>query len=251
MGLARTRLVAKVASEQAKPRGLFWVPPGAEAQFLAPLRVRQIPGIGKMTEAALRGLGIETVGQLAAWPRNQLEDIFGQWGTALWRKARGEDAYEFVLDAEPKSISHNHTFGADVDRLEILEPMLSLLCQKTMKRLRDAGLLARTITLTIRYASFRTITRSRTLAEPTDLDSVVLTAVRELFAQHRDARQKVRLLGVALSNFEHVTPQLSLLDAERRAKLARLARAADRLRDRFGFEKIQLGGSLAGPKTDD
>lgn len=249
MGLARTRLVAKVASDEAKPRGLLWVPAGAEAQFLAPLPVRKIPGIGKVTEAALRGLGIETVAQLAAWPREKLEDVFGRWGTALWRKARGEDAYEFLVDAEPKSISHNHTFATDVDKLELLEPMLSLLCQKAMKRLRDAGLLARTITLTIRYASFRTITRSRTLPEPTDLDSVMLAVVRQLFAQHRDARQKVRLLGVELSNFQHSAPQLRLLDAERRAKLERLARAADCLRDRFGFEKIQLGGSLARTKA--
>lgn len=249
MGLARTRLVAKVASDQAKPRGLLWVPAGAEAQFLAPLSVRKIPGIGKVTEAALRGLGIETVAQLAAWPREKLEDMFGRWGTALWRKARGEDAYEFLVDAEPKSISHNHTFATDVDKLELLEPMLSLLCQKAMKRLRDAGLVARTITLTIRYASFRTITRSRTLPEPTDLDSVMLAVVRQLFAQHRDVRQKIRLLGVELSNFQHSDPQLRLLDAERRAKLERLARAADCLRDRFGFEKIQLGGSLVRTKT--
>src|SRR5271169_6114690 len=101
-GLACTRLTAKVASDQAKPRGLLWVPAGAEENFLAPLGVRRIPGIGKVTEAALRGLAIETVGQLAAVPFEKLKTSFGLWGSALYRKARGEDAFEFFLDAEPK-----------------------------------------------------------------------------------------------------------------------------------------------------
>src|ERR1700746_1426476 len=112
-GLATTRLTAKVASEQAKPRGLVWVAPGQEARFLAPLPVRKIPGIGEVTERALRRLGIETVEQLAAMQHEKLEKIFGQWGDALYRKARGGDSYEFVIDAEPKSISQNHTFGED------------------------------------------------------------------------------------------------------------------------------------------
>src|SRR6266513_4341974 len=114
-GLATTRLTAKVASDQAKPRGLVWVPPGCEARFLAPLPVRKIPGIGEVTERALRALGLETVEQLAAVPQEKLERIFGQWGEALYRKARGGESYEFVIDAEPKSISHNHTFGEDTN----------------------------------------------------------------------------------------------------------------------------------------
>jgi DNA polymerase-4 len=243
-GLAATRLVAKVASDQAKPRGLLWVPAGAEKEFLAPLGVRRIPGIGRVTESALRGIGIETVGQLAAVPLENLKASFGLWGSALHRKARGEDAFEFFLDAEPKSISHNHTFSEDVADPETLRTMLSHLCQKAAKRLRDAGLSARTVTLTIRYQSFRTTTRARTFSEPTDLDTVILAAIRELFEARWDRRQKVRLLGVALSCFSHGALQLDLLEGERRQKLEKLARAADRLRDRFGFEKIQYGGSL-------
>src|SRR5579872_554907 len=134
-GLARTRLVAKVASDQAKPQGLLWVPAGAEAKFLAPLAVRRIPGIGRVTEAALRAMGIETVGQLAVIPRERLEEFFGQWGTALCRKAVGEDSYEFFIDAEPKSISHSHTFGSDTSDRATLDSMLSRLSQKGAKRL--------------------------------------------------------------------------------------------------------------------
>jgi DNA polymerase-4 len=245
-GLGATRLIAKVASDQAKPRGLVWVPPGSEESFLAPLPVRRIPGIGRVTEAGLKRRGIETVAQLQQQTLAGLEDGFGRWGTALHRKARGVDSYEFFIDAEPKSISHNQTFGADTRDAAQLEATLSYLCQKATKRLRDAGLHARTITFTLRFADFRTITRNHTLAEPTDLDSICLKAVRELFAGAWDRKWLVRLVGVALSSFSAGSSgQLDLLDPQRREKLERLARATDDLRDRFGFSKLQLGGSLA------
>jgi len=244
-GLAATRLVAKVASDQAKPRGLLWVAPGQEERFLAPLAVRKIPGIGEVTERALRALGIETVAEIAALPKEKLEKIFGQWGEALYRKARGGDSYEFVIDAEPKSISHNHTFGEDTADSEVLSSMLSHLAQKACKRLREAGLSTRTITITIRYTGFDTYTRAKTLAEPTQLDTDIFRVTQQLFAEHRNPKRKVRLLGVALSSFTHGDEQLNLLDAQRRERLEKLTHAADKLRDRFGFTKLQFGGSLS------
>ena len=243
-GLATTRLVAKVASEQAKPRGLVWVAPGMEARFLAPLPIRKIPGIGEVTERALRALGIETVEQLASHSQEKLEKVFGQWGTALYRKARGGDAYEFLIDAEPKSISHNHTFGEDTDNVQELESMLSHLSQKTCKRLREAGLSSRMLTLTIRYAGFETHTRSKTLQDPARLDNDIFAVFLELFREHRDAKRKVRLLGVALSGLSHGSEQLDLLEADRRERLEKLTKATDRLRDKFGFSSVQFGGSL-------
>jgi DNA polymerase IV len=252
-GLATTRLVAKVASDQAKPRGLLWVAPGSEARFLAPLSVRKIPGIGKVTERALRALRIETVAQLAEQPLEKLERVFGQWGIALYRKARGGDSYEFVIDAEPKSISHNHTFGEDTDDEDALCAMLSHLSQKACKRLREAGLATRTLTLTIRYAGFDTYTRSKTLAEPAQLDGDIFTVFQKLFREHRNHRRKIRLLGVSLGSLTHGGEQLDLLSAERRAKLEKLTRATDSLRDRFGFGAVQFGGSLRteNPDSDD
>jgi DNA polymerase-4 len=243
-GLASTRLVAKVASDQGKPRGLVWVPAGSEERFLAPLPVRKIPGIGKVTERALRALGVETVEQIAAQPQEKLEKIFGQWGTALYRKARGGDSYEFVVDAEPKSISQNHTFNEDTNDTAALSAVLSHLSQKACKRLREAGLAASTLTLTIRYTGFDTHTRSKSPGESTALDSCINAVFQELFQKHRDHRRKVRLLGVSLSNFSHGGEQLDLLQAERREKLQKLTQATDRLRDRFGFNKVQFGGSL-------
>src|SRR5213593_1416991 len=243
-GLASTRLVAKVASDQAKPRGLLWVASGQEARFLEQLPVRKIPGIGEVTERALRALGIEFVHQLADSSLEKLEKIFGQWGTALYRKARGGDSYEFVLDAEPKSISHNHTFGEDTTDVVALESMLSHLSQKACKRLREAGLSSRTLTLTIRYAGFDTYTRSKTLPETIQFDADAFAAFLSLFREHRNPQRKVRLLGVAFSGLTHGNEQLDLLDPSRRAKLDKLSRAADSLRDRFGFNKVQFGGSL-------
>ncbi|MFY9752723.1 MAG: DNA polymerase IV [Candidatus Acidiferrales bacterium] len=250
-GLGATRLVAKVASDQAKPRGLVWVPAGSEASFLAPLAVRRIPGIGRVTEAALERLGIKTVAQLQQPTLERLEEDFGRWGTALYRKARGVDSFEFFVDAEPKSISHNRTFGDDTTDCEMLDGTLSYLCQKAVKRLRDASLHARCVTLTVRFADFKTITRSHTLPEPSDIDVAFLGAIRELFLHAWNGRAKLRLVGVALTSFSGGPEQLDLLDPERREKLERLARATDRLRDRFGFSKLQFGGSLtARPDRD-
>lgn len=243
-GLGATRLVAKVASEQAKPRGFAWIAAGQEPIFLAPLAVRKIPGVGRVTEAALKNLGIEEIAQLQCLSLESLEEFFGRWGTALYRKARGIDSYEFFIDAEPKSLSHNQTFGEDTNDRERLESMLSYLCQRVSKRLRDAGLHARRITLTLRYANFKTITRNHTLAEPGDLDTLFLAAIRGLFAHAWDGRAMLRLVGVGLSSFSSGSGQLDLLDGDRRDKLERLARATDKLRDRFGFSKVQLGGSL-------
>jgi DNA polymerase IV len=248
-GLAATRLVAKIASEQAKPRGLVWVPSGTEETFLAPLAVRRIPGIGKVTDAGLKDLGIETIAQLQKLSAESLEKSFGAWGQALYRKARGIDAYEFFVDAEPKSISHNQTFGKDTRNREQLETMLSYLCQKAVKRMRDHGLHARTVTLTLRFASFITITRSETLNEPSDLDSVFLQAIRNMFARTWDGKSDLRLVGVALTSFSGGPQQFDLLEPNRREKLERLAQATDRLRDKFGFSKLQYGGSL--PARDD
>jgi len=189
-------------------------------------------------------MGIETVGQLQLASREQLEDTFGRWGTALYRKARGIDSYEFFVDAEPKSISHNQTFGEDTNDRGLLHSTLSHLCQKAAKRLRDAGLYARTVTLTLRFADFKTITRNQTLPEPTDLDFVVLERIGELLDRSWNGRAMLRLVGVQLSGFSAGSGQLDLLDPGRREKLERLARTTDRLRDKFGFSKLQLASSL-------
>ena len=125
-----------------------------------------------------------------------------------------------------------------------MESLLSHLSQKACKRLREAGLSARTLTLTIRYAGFDTYTRAKTLTEPAQLDADIFAVFLELFRRHRDPKRRVRLLGVALSGLCHGGKQLDLLEAERREKLEKLTQAADHLRDKFGFGSVQFGGSL-------
>jgi DNA polymerase-4 len=122
--------------------------------------------------------------------------------------------------------------------------MLSHLSQKACKRLREAGLSTRTLTLTIRYQGFDTYTRAKTLPAPTNLDSDIFATIQNLFHEHRNLRRKVRLLGVALGSFSHGNDQLDLLDGERRAKLEKLVKTTDGLRDRFGFDSVQFGGSM-------
>src|SRR5262249_1339873 len=190
----------------------------------------------------------EYVHQLAEPGLEKLEKILWRRGTAVNGKGRGGDSYEFVVDAEPKSISHNHTFGQDTDDTAQLESLLSHLSQKACKRLREAGLSARTLTLTIRYAGFDTYSRAKTPPRPLQFDGDAFAHFLALFREHRNRSRKIRLLGVAFSGLTHGEEQLDLLDPERRARLEKLSKAADLLRDRFGFGKIQFGGSLLAEK---
>jgi DNA polymerase IV len=245
-GLASTRLVAKVASDQAKPQGLVWVPFGMEASFLAPLSVRRIPGIGKKTEASLNALGIRTVAELAAIREEKLRRWFGLWGDSLYRKARGGDSYEFLVDeeGEAKSISHDQTFNQDTNDRAVLESTLSFLAQKASKRLREAKQFVGTISIKLRYTDFRTISRSKTLPQPTDLDSIITGIAKKLFLQSWNGTAKIRLIGVGLESLTTKNQQISLLDTDKNDKLEQLARTTDKLRDKFGFSSIQMGSSL-------
>jgi len=244
IGVARTYVVAKVASDLAKPRGLLWVPPGTEAAFLAPLPVRRIPGIGQVTEKALAALGIHTIGELAQIERERLEKEFGRWGEALYRKARGEDSDLWFVEEEQKSISHERTFDEDTADRAKLEAALAHLAQLVAQRLRAEKLYARTITLKLRYASFQTLTREHTLPEATNLDRTIFESARRLFERHWKTGRAVRLLGVAASNLAPAAGQMSLLEAEGQARLEELARAADRLRARHGADAVRTARTL-------
>ncbi len=244
VGVATSHLVAKIASDQAKPHGLLWVLPGCEASFLAPLPVRRMPGIGKVTEPELIALGISTIGDLQAFGRDSLKERFGKYGEWLFVKSRGEDTGAYAYEEEPKSISHETTFEKDVAGDEELERTLSYLAQLVARRLRDHRLFARTVGLKLRYSDFRTLTRDTTLDEPTHLDSVIFENVLRLFDRARERKQKVRLVGVRASNLEKASFQLNLLESPQRRKLDRAFKAADKVRDRFGFDSVKFARSL-------
>ena len=169
IGIGISRLIAKVSSARAKPNGVLWIVPGQEANFLAPLDVREIPGVGKVTEQNLHGLGIHKVGDLSRFDDSFLEERFGKWGLALAGKARGEDAggwfdSEVGADTDAKSISHEHTYNEDTASTEQLESTLMRLSEMVGRRLREGGLHARTLQLKLRYKDFTTITRAHTFA---------------------------------------------------------------------------------------
>jgi len=251
IGIGTSRLIAKVSSARAKPNGVLWIMPGQEAKFLAPLDVRDIPGVGKVMEQDLHQLGVYRVGDLAALQENVLEDRFGKWGMALAGKARGEDAggwfdSEVGADTDPKSISHEHTYNDDTADSEQLESTLMRLSEMVGRRLRENGLHARTIQLKLRYQDFTTITRAHSLAEPTQLDIEIFEQVRTLFRNNWHKAAKVRLLGVHVSGFKGHSGQIELLDSTLHERWNKALTTADRLRDKFGESSISLAAGMKG-----
>ena len=251
IGIATSRLVAKVSSDQAKPNGVLWVLPGEEARFLAPLDVRKIPGVGKVLEKNLHDLGIYKVGDLAGIEESFLDERFGKWGLALAGKARGLDAggwfdSEIGASEQPKSISHEHTFNEDTANLEQLESTLSRLTEMACRRLREHQLYARTVQIKLRYKDFSTITRAHTLPRATQLDGEILEAVRTLFRSNWKPGAQVRLLGVHASSFEVEEGQLGLLDGGKHERWQKALSAADRLRDKYGEDAVSLATGLKG-----
>jgi DNA polymerase IV len=251
IGIGTSRLIAKVSSAKAKPHGILWVIPGQEAKFLAPLDVRDLPGVGKVTEQSLTALGIRRVGDLAGFEDRFLEQRFGKWGLALAGKARGEDAggwFDTAVgqDTDAKSISHEHTYNEDTTDLERIESTLMRLSEMVGRRLREGGLRARTVQLKLRYEDFSTITRAHSLPEATQLDTEIFAQIRTLF--HRNWRQgaAVRLLGVQASHFDTPTGQGDLIEGQRRQRWEQALSAADRLRDKFGEASVHLATGLKG-----
>jgi len=250
IGIATSRLVAKVSSDQAKPNGVLWVLPGQEARFLAPLDVRKIPGVGKVLEKNLHDLGIYKVSDLAALDESFLDERFGKWGLALAGKARGLDAggwfdSEIGASEQPKSISHEHTFNQDTAHVEELEATLARLTEMVCRRLREHRLYARTVQLKLRYKDFSTITRARSLRRATQVDGEILAQIRELFHANWKLGAQVRLLGVHASSFETAEGQLGLGNATHQRWQQALS-AADRLRDKYGEDAVSLAIGLKG-----
>jgi DNA polymerase-4 len=251
IGIAAARMVAKVASDQAKPNGILWVLPGQEAPFLAPLDIRKIPGVGKVTEKNLQAWGIRKVGDLAKLDEEFLSQHFGRWGLALAGKSRGLDSGgwfdgEVGEASDPKSISHEFTFNDDTADSDVLESTLARLSEMVGRRLREHRLYARTIQLKLRYSDFSTITRAHSFDHATELDTEIFQQVRALFRENRKPNRAIRLLGVHASGLEPGEGQLNLLAEEKTDRWRRALSAVDRLRDKFGENSVSLATGLKG-----
>ncbi len=251
IGIGTSRLIAKVCSGKAKPHGMLYVVSGQEAKFLAPLDVRDVPGVGKVTEQKLHALGIHTVGDVAKLDDSFLEQHLGKWGLALAGKARGEDAGAWfdgaIGEAEPaKSISHEHTYDHDTANPEQIESTLMRLSEMVGRRMREQELQARTLQLKLRYKDFTTITRAHTLQAPTQLDNEIFQQIRELFHANWRKGAEVRLLGVQASSFAEEKTQRDFLQDNARGKWQQALSAADRLRDKFGESSVTLATGMKG-----
>ena len=235
VGVAATKLVAKIASDLRKPDGLVVVEPGTEASFLAPLPISRLWGVGPSTAAALRDFSVATIGDLAALDRAALVRRFGKHGAALVDRAHGRDGDPVDDPDAAKSVSHEHTFDEDTSDPDVLERTLLAMAEGVSGRLRHAGLKAATVTVKVRDSGFNTVTRQRTLRDPTDMTEPIWRTALDL-ARPEIRGKRIRLLGVATSGFGE-REQLGLFGAgdDRRR---RVVVAADEVRERFGTRAI-------------
>ena len=248
VGAAANKFLAKLASTRGKPDGLLVVPAARSLEFLHPLPVEALWGAGQATIAALARYGLRTVGEVAGTPRATLERALGPAaGGALHELAWGRDDRPVVPFEAAKSVGSEETFASDIDDPQRLARELLRCCVRVGRRLREADLAGRTVTLKLRYANFRTITRARTLPQATDTDAELHRVAAELLERLRLGRVPVRLIGVAVSNLQPAGAPTQLRLGRQRPGWAAAVRAADAVRARFGDAAIDLA-SLTGER---
>jgi DNA polymerase-4 len=246
VGVAPNKFLAKLASDLRKPDGMVVVPPQGVAEFLGPLPVGRLWGVGAQAEKRLHALGVRTIGQLAALPERLLIDHFGKLGRHVWQLAQGRDERLVVPDREAKSISTETTFSQDVADRDALRACLLDLVEHLASRLRHAGLRARTIELKIRSSDFRTRHRGQSLPQATNLTDALWHAALDVF--HNGLTKELlplRLLGVGASRLTgdaHV--QGDLFDADLGKRRQALDQAVDAIRGQFGDGAIRRGSLL-------
>ena len=243
-GIAPNMFLAKIASDLNKPDGFVEVKTGEEKKFLENLSISKMWGVGPSTEKELKSLGIETIGQIASYPAEALKKRFGRNGGHLRRLAQGIDGRSVTPAHQAKSIGNEITYPEDTGSENKIRKTLFELSEQVGRRLRDKNLRAKTITLKVRFSDFRTITRSRTIADPTNLGEDIFDSVWELFKKDNSSRKQIRLVGVSASSLtETKSKQLSFFEGERDRK-ENLARNLDRLHDKMGERIVRRGSVL-------
>jgi DNA polymerase-4 len=246
IGIASCKVAAKVASDFGKPDGLVEVPSGGEAEFLAPLPVQDIPGIGMRTARVLiQRLGVMTAGQLADVSPLVLRRNFGIVGDHLHLWANGQDASSVMyVPEDPKSISRETTFQQDVSERKMLLAALRYLAERVGAALRQEGKRARCVFAKVRYSDFQTIAHQSSLRMPVCHDDGIFEAGASLVLRMlREHPGSVRLVGIGVSDLLDDTPQLGLFDMPSE-RLERLSRTVDAVRGKYGFTAIQRGRTL-------
>ena len=244
IGIAPNKFLAKVASDLEKPDGFVVVKEGEEKEFLKSLPISRLWGVGKKTEAVLKQMDIETIGQIAQMPEQDLSRRFGKWGSALWRLANGID-YRSVKPWETqKSISQETTFDEDTGDEEAIHKTLLGLAESLSRLMRKSKLKGRTVTLKIRLEDFSTFTRSKTLSDFVDSSQILKGVAIGLYKKFNKKNMKVRLLGIGVSQLNSVSgEQLGLFDQE--APLdARMTKLLDSLQDKYGEGAVKRASLL-------
>jgi len=242
LGIASNKLVAKVASALAKPRGLLTVPFGQEAAFLAPLPIERLWGIGEVTARRLHARGIHTIGQLAVVPKQQMSLLFASAAEEMHRRALGIDNSPVGIKTQRKSISQERTFPHDIDDFNMLRRSLLDMSESVAIRLREEGICARTVTLKIRYPNFKTITRRTTLPKPTDLAEEIHAQALKMLQREWRQGTKVRLIGVGATKLMQAR-QLELFETSSE-RLSRLSHVVDEIRKKYGNDAIRRASLL-------
>jgi DNA polymerase-4 len=255
IGIASSKVVAKVASDLSKPDGLLEVPVREERSFLKSLPIAKLPGVGKKSEQVLKGLGVSNIGQLAALPLDVLESHFGAWGKLIHDHANGIGDDKVEPPAPAKSTSRETTFAKDTRDVTLLKATLRYLSERVGSDLRQKGKLAKCVTLKLRYADFTTTTRQQTLTQASDTDQTIFeTGLRLLKNELPREKQAVRLIGIGVSNLVEACRQRDMLDASAQ-RLEKLNTVIDRIRKKYGFTAIQTGRTLRlkdiFPETDE
>jgi DNA polymerase-4 len=245
VGAATSKVVAGIASRLQRPRGFHIVSPGDEAEFLAPLPVEKLHGIGHVHAAQLAERGVQTIGELRRIPQPALAAAFGEAvGRQIWERARGLDGREVLTPGTPKSVSRETTIEGGTIDTEFLGGLLEYLSERIGATLRDYGRQARTIGLRLRYADSFSAHRTERLVRPTNDERELLAAARQLFGELFTRRVAVRLVGVSVTNLEPDRRQNELFDtaANRRRELNR---GVDTVRGRYGWNAVFYGKGLA------
>jgi len=246
IGVGSSRLIAKVASDYAKPSGIACVRPGGEAAFLAPLPLKALPGIGCRTAERLGQVNLHHIADLLRTPRNVLARYLGPAAAeGLVARARGLDPTPVQAEASlPKSIGRETTFERNLTDRGRITAMLAYLLGRVCRQLRREGLLARTVTVKVRYADFETLSRSRSLASLSDHDDDFWPVALDLFERAHGRRVGVRLVGVTLSHLAPTGRQMDLFAEARHGRQTRYYEAMDRVRERFGFAALVAGRAI-------
>lgn len=247
VGLAPTMMAAKIASDLRKPDGLVIVERERLRDFLRPLDVGVIWGLGPKAEARLRTMGVRTVGELADRHPRELEAVFGKNGAYFWQAANGIDEREVSPGGETKSISAESTFESDVRDRGLVEAEIAALCERVSRKMRAENVRARTITLKLRFADFSTHTHAHTRPDPTNFtEELARDAVKSFHAIDK-GRELVRLVGVKASALVPPDEQLGLFDEQTRKK-EKVHTAEDAIKDKFGERAIfRASAGARGP----